>query len=193
MGIMMINSNPKSRETNLVTQNLESETLIYDLLTNQVYSLNKTSSLVWQSCDGNNSVSDISDLLSKRLKTLVSEDFILLALSELHKNNLLETETGEYFANLNRREMVKRVGLASMIALPFISSVTAPTAANAASACLGNNAPITCEVTLQNIFVTCFQALGLGANAWRCANSQCCAGTCVNLDPATFGTNGACS
>ena len=187
---MTIKTRPKSRETNLVVQNLENETLVYDLRTNQAFCLNKTSGLVWQYCNGKNSVSDISDLMSKKMQTLVSEDFVLLALNEIGTNNLLENieENDGYFNNLNRREMVKRCGMASFIALPIISSVIAPTAANAQSVCITNNQPVSCEVTLATIGAgICSQATVFGPNAWRCIQSACCSGTCITLDPADPG------
>jgi hypothetical protein len=131
----MTENKPKSRKNDLVIQDLEKETLVYDLKTNQAFCLNQTSGLVWQFCNGNNSIADISNLVSKELRILVSEDFVLLALNELKKNNLLENDAQfeQYFTGFNRREIIKRVGFASMIALPIISTVIAPTAANAAS------------------------------------------------------------
>ncbi len=187
---MTIKTKPKSRETNLAVQNLENETLVYDLRTNQAYCLNKTSSLVWQYCNGKNSVADISKLMSINLQTLVSEEFVLLALHELNKNNLLENrqENSGYFNDQNRREMVKRVGTASMIALPVILSIIAPTVANAQSVCIGNNQPVSCEVTLATIGAgICVQATVFGPNAWRCTQSACCSGTCITLDPGDPG------
>ncbi len=190
---MTIKTEPKSRETNLLVQNLENETLVYDLRTSQAFCLNKTSGLVWHYCNGKNSVADISNLMSINLQTLVSEEFVLLALHELWTNNLLENreENNGYFNHLNRRQMVKRVGTASMIALPVILSIIAPTVANAQSVCIGNNQPVSCEVTLATIGAgICVEATVLGPNAWRCTQSACCAGTCVNLSPA--GVNGVC-
>ncbi len=127
--------NPRSKTDNLVTMNLENESLIYDLNNNRAYWLNKTSAMVWEHCDGNTSTLEISNLLSHKLKTLVSEEFIWLALDELKKNNLLENgeDLNNYFPNLSRREIVKKIGLASMVALPIISSVVAPSAVMAVS------------------------------------------------------------
>jgi hypothetical protein len=128
---------PNSRTKDLVVQELENEVLIYDLKINQAFCLNETSALVFQLCNGKNSVSDLSDLMSRNFKALVTEDFIHLILSELRKNNLLENddEPGHHFEELSRREIVKRVGLTSIIALPLILSIIAPSAAMAASGC----------------------------------------------------------
>lgn len=121
---------PLCRKANIVIQEFENEILIYDLNINTAFCLNQTSALVYQLCDGTKTVAEISDLMSKMLKTLVSEDIVWLAINELKKNNLLENETDltNHFAGLTRREAVKRVGLTTMVALPIISSIIAPSA-----------------------------------------------------------------
>jgi hypothetical protein len=130
---------PISRKANIVVQDLETEVLIYDLTTNKAFCLNQTAGLVYQLCDGRRTVAEISDLMSKELKTLVSEDFVWLALDGLKKDGLLENtdELANHFGGLTRREIVKRVGLASMVMLPLISSVVAPSAVMALS-CQGS-------------------------------------------------------
>jgi hypothetical protein len=130
-----MNDKPISRQSNIVVQEVEGEVLIYDLKVNQAYCLNQTSALVFQLCDGKNSVAAISDLMSEKLKNLVSEEYVWLALNELKKNNLLENgnQLADYFAGLSRREVVKKIGLSTMIALPFVVSTIAPTAVSAQS------------------------------------------------------------
>jgi Coenzyme PQQ synthesis protein D (PqqD) len=81
---------PISRKANIVVQDLETEVLIYDLTINKAFCLNQTAGLVYQLADGRRTVAEISDLMSKELKTLVSEDFVWLALDGLKKDNLLE-------------------------------------------------------------------------------------------------------
>ena len=74
-----MNYKPSARKSDIVTQDSLDETLIYDLKTNKAFCLNETSALVWQLCNGRNSVSEISDAMSVQLKTLVSEDLVWLA------------------------------------------------------------------------------------------------------------------
>ncbi len=74
---------PKAREENLVVQEFDGEVLIYDLNTNKAFSLNETSSLVWQLCDGDNSVSEISESISRKLDSPANEDLVWLALEQL--------------------------------------------------------------------------------------------------------------
>ena len=122
---------PKSRKENLVIQELEGEVLIYDLEKNKAFCLNQTSALVWQSCDGSRTITGISDTVGKQLNSQVNEDMIWLALDQLSKENLIENkdEIKSKFAGMSRREAVRKVGLASLIALPVIASLTAPVAA----------------------------------------------------------------
>jgi hypothetical protein len=136
---------PQNRKANIVVQDLENEILIYDLSINKAYCLNQTSALVFQFCDGNSSVAEISDAMSIKLKTLVSEDLVWLAIEGLKKDNLIENEAEvpNHFVGLSRREVVKRVGLASMVILPIISSIVAPSAANAQSGCVANGGTAT--------------------------------------------------
>jgi hypothetical protein len=127
--------NPEIRKNELVIQELKGELLIYDLQTNKAFCLNETSALVWNLSDGSKTVSEISGELSEKLNRAVSEDFVWLALNDLKEANLLandETVTPE-FDGLSRRAVIRRIGFASMIAIPVISSMVAPTAAEAQS------------------------------------------------------------
>lgn len=129
---------PKSRTENIVVQEMNKEILIYDLKTNQAFCLNETSATIYQLCDGKNSVTEISQTLNKLLKQPITEDVVWLALNDFKKDNLLEqSEQFEInFNGLNRRQIIKKIGFASMILLPVISSIVAPNAAMAASGCV---------------------------------------------------------
>jgi hypothetical protein len=120
---------PNARSVNIVVQNSGQEVLIYDFNTNKAFCLNDTAAKVFIACDGKTTFSEL------KTKFQFSDDIIFLALAELLKRNLL-TENANYqlaFAATNRREIIKKIGLASMIALPIVSSIIAPTATQAAS------------------------------------------------------------
>lgn len=127
---------PLARKTDIVLQEFGNETLVYDLKTNKAFNLNETSTLIWQACTGNKSVSEIALKLSEKFKSPIDEDFVWLALEQLKKDNLLENaaEVSTDFGGLSRREVIKKVGLGSLIALPLISSLVAPMATHAQSA-----------------------------------------------------------
>jgi len=59
-----------------------------------------------------------------------------LALDQLKKENLIENkdEIVADFNGMSRREVIRKVGLASVVALPLISSLVAPMAVSAQSA-----------------------------------------------------------
>lgn len=140
---MTLRNNPVSRSEDVVVQELNGEVLIYDLQINKAFSLNETSTLVWQLCDGNNSVADISRQVETKLVTPFGEAVAWLALNELRKNKLLTNmETIDVqFNGLTRREVIRQIGLTSMIALPVISALVAPKATSAQSPAAACTAP----------------------------------------------------
>lgn len=128
---------PLSRSENILTQELEEEILIYDLSGDRALCLNRSCMMVWQECDGSKPVSEIAGILTGKLGSAVTEEFVWLAIEQLDKENLLENkpQMPESFAGLSRREAIRRVGLASVAVLPVISSLLAPTPAMAVSVC----------------------------------------------------------
>ena len=109
---------PKARKSGLVVQEMPDEVLVYDLNSNKAHCLNQTAATVWRACDGNNTVSDIATSFGKG-----SEDLVWLAIDQL-------VEKGQ-----SRREVIKKIGLASIIAVPMVASLVAPQNALAASSC----------------------------------------------------------
>lgn len=134
---MNIQSFPLSRREDLVVQELNDEMLIYDLKKNKAFCLNATSAMVYGFCDGTKSVSDISKAVGTKLNLPVTDELVWLALDQLRDENLLENnrKLESKFEGFSRREAIKKVGLASVIALPVVSSLVAPTAASAQSGC----------------------------------------------------------
>jgi hypothetical protein len=126
---------PVARKEGMVIQEMPTEVLVYDLDTNKAHCLNQTAAAIWKSCDGTNTVTDISRLLAQTTGNPVQEEMIWLAIDQLNEKNLLETPIAPKFSGQTRREVIKKVGLAAVIALPLISSLAAPKAANAGSVC----------------------------------------------------------
>lgn len=138
----MKNITPIARFENIVVQELPDETLICDLISNRVFCLNKTASEVWKLCDGKNDVSQLNEKLSKKFREKITDDLIWITIDKLSNLELL-AETPEKVSDLNyesRREMIKKIGLTSMVALPLVSLIIAPTALSAQSGqtCLAN-------------------------------------------------------
>lgn len=119
---------PKARTSEIIEQAADKELLIYDLQINKAYALNETSKTVFKACDGKTSFAEL------KRRTKYTDDLIHFALGELDSNNLLdENYRNVHFGGLSRREVIKRVGLATMTALPIIVALAAPAAATAAS------------------------------------------------------------
>lgn len=130
---------PSARKTGLVVQDMPDEILVYDLDTNKAHCLNKSAAFIWRSCDGKTSISDIARLLEADSGDKVSDDFVWLAVDQLSDNSLLETELKSGFAGQSRREVIKKIGLVSVIAIPVIASLVAPSSALAATSCICMN------------------------------------------------------
>jgi hypothetical protein len=180
---------PKSRKENLVVQELEKELLIYDLKIDKVLSLNETSALIWQMCDGKNSIGEISNKLSEKLKTQIGEEFIWLALNDLKKENLLINgdEIDSKFEGMSRRQVIRKIGLASMIALPVIASIVAPSSIAAQSIAPGNVA----------LGGSCTSSVECSSAAPNCTGGTCCVSATGNRPGGSVVVNsftiGACS
>jgi hypothetical protein len=136
---------PVARKEGLVVQETTEEVLVYDLVSNKAHCLNQTAAFVWKSCDGNNSISEITKLFEKESGAVVHEDLIWLAIDQLSDKNLLEAEVAAEFGGSTRREVIKKIGLATVVALPIVASLTAPTSALASTscACVGPGACLT--------------------------------------------------
>ena len=130
-------NHPQAIESDILVQQLPDELLIYNLKTDKVFCLNQTSAMVWQMCDGKQSVAEISRAMSKKLNSVVSEDFVWLAIDGLKKDGLIANgaEIPNQFNGMSRREVIRKIGFASMIALPIITNLVAPKATAAASGC----------------------------------------------------------
>src|SRR5258705_1121161 len=112
--------------------------------------------MIWKHCDGVSPVSQVCESLSREFKTRIEETVVWYALQQLDKDNLLEEriETPAPFmvAGMSRRQMVRTLGLAAIVAVPLVTSIVAPTPAQAA----------TCKAS--------------GASSGTSA--QCCSGLC---------------
>jgi hypothetical protein len=162
----MSEGHPIARSEKMVVQELQDEVLVFDLETSEAHCLNSMARFVWNVCDGNHSISDIRELIGKKFRQDVGEDFVWLALDTLKTANLLQNgnEFIPDFAGASRRKIIRQLGLASMIALPIVSSIVAPPAIAAASTCGG----------------TCTSNANCSALCPTCVTSGRCGGSPIN-------------
>ena len=132
-----MNNKPRTRHEGLIVRELEHEILIYDTASNKAHCLNDTAALVWKHCDGQTTVAEICQRLSRQLDTNVDERVVWFALKQFSRDHLLAEEVKVpapiISAGLNRREMVRVLGLAAVVAVPLVTSIVAPTAVQAAT------------------------------------------------------------
>lgn len=184
---------PLARSNDIVVQEAGDELLVYDMSTYKAFNLNQTSRLVFQACDGRTTFAEL------KAKHHFTDDLIFLAIDELKRVDLLapdETYQSPH-VGVSRREVMRKIGVASVIALPIIASIIAPPAASAASGA-------TCADNIKNGQETDIDCGGPAcppcANGKTClqpgdcASGLCSGGTCVSCLP--FGgvctTNGQC-
>lgn len=168
---------PHARNEGIVVQDMDEEILAYDVAAHKAYCLNQTASRVYRACGARASFEGL------KREHKFTDDIIFLAIDELKKANLVGEDAAytSPFAGMNRREVVRRVGFASMIALPVISSLVAPAALRAQSiACVnpGGQLPGTqqsypgvtcgsscnsCPCALANCDMLCCSGMALGA------------------------------
>ena len=160
---------PRAKSENTVVQHLKDEMLIYNLKTNQAFCLNSTAGKVFNACNGEQTFEDL------KIQYKFTDDLIYLTLEELKRNYLLEHHQSSHFGELTRREVIKKVGLMSMIALPVITGLLAPQAAHAASSVRADNGT-TC--TIQNPY-----------NSTECKSGNCTSTFASTYDPSSGGSS----
>lgn len=161
---------PRARTSGLIVKEADGELLIYDLERNKAHCLNASAAKIWQQCDGQNTVAQVCTSLSADLHTTCDEKVVWYALNQFAKDNLLEEEVpipAFMVGGMNRRQMVRTLGLTAAIAVPLVTSILAPSAVQAA--------------TLFPPGSPCTAPIG-------CASGVCCSGTnpaCVGIPPGT--------
>ena len=126
---------PLMRTERLIVDELRDEVLVYDLDRHQAHCLNSTAALVWKHCDGQTNPPDIARRLQDELRVPWKEDHVWLALRQLEQIHLLEAPIAlpPQLAGMSRRQMVRALGVAAAVAVPLVTSIVAPTPAQAAS------------------------------------------------------------
>ena len=129
---------PEKRRDGLVVTELQDEVLVYDLDRHRAHCLNPSAAAVFRCCDGRTSVRAIARRLHKGGSA--SEAAVWLALDRLEDAHLLETPLHETkdAPGLSRRELIRRAAVLSGQLLPAITSVVAPTPAEAAATCVAS-------------------------------------------------------
>jgi hypothetical protein len=120
---------PRKRQDNLIVRELPEELLVYDLARDKALCLNHLAASIWKRCDGKSTPQE----LARALK--LDQRVLWCALDRLGKDGLLDgiVEMPPGLAGLTRREQIKALGKSAAIAIPLVTAVSAPSAAEAAS------------------------------------------------------------
>jgi hypothetical protein len=151
---------PQARKEGLVIQELPDEVLIYDLERDKAHCLNQTAALIWKHCDGNTGIAQLTEIAAGASALPGDEEVVWLALEQLSKARLLSeaVKRQESKKPMTRREVIRRIGLGAAAAIPVVTSIVAPMAAQAATL-LPSGSP--CSSPAQ------------------CVNGSCAAGHCL--------------
>ena len=162
---------PRARQDGLLVEELQDETLVYDLKRDEAHCLNRTAALVWRHCDGQTSVAEVAALLDEQLAIPVDEAVVWMALDRLGRVHLLSepmtlpADRAQY----SRRKMLRALGrVAGISLLPVVASIVAPRAAAAATCiniCVGIPNCTPCKTPNCNQF--CCNGLCLGPGQAR--------------------------
>jgi len=150
----------QARQDGLLKQPVDDELLVYDLKRHKAHCLNKAAAIVWEECNGRNTVADLVRLLENRLQTRFDEEMVWVALDQLDRARLLSPRITRPEApnRISRRDVLKRVGIAAALTVPLITSVMSPTAAQAS---------------------TCTKKGGTCTSSRTCCSQVCSAGKCL--------------
>jgi hypothetical protein len=156
---------PSARSNGLVVQRLEGEVLVYDTERHTAHCLNPNAALIWEHCDGKRTVSQLSEILhaangNPTTTSKEKDELVWVALDQLDKSHLLAGPVirPEITSGMSRRQLMKAAGIAALIAVPVVSTIVAPKAAEA-STCLASGQ--SCSISSQ------------------CCSGLCSAGACV--------------
>ncbi len=165
-GVKQMQNFPKARKAELIVREFADELLVYDKQRHEAHCLNRTAAVIWKYCDGSTSIAEIARRLAHETGESgpVNERLVWQALKQFRRDHLLEERIEIPFqmlaprkAGANRRQALRALGVTAVIAVPLVTSMVAPTPAQAVS-CLGPGS--TCTTSAQ------------------CCNGSCTSGTC---------------
>lgn len=172
-----------ARKTELIVKELSNEVLLYDLKSQKAHCLNETAAFVWNHCDGQTTADQIARLMEKEWRTPVRGEVIWFTLNKLSRADLLQEPITlpDAHISMSRRSAVRRLAIGSLLAVPVVMSVVAPTAMAGASI------PSQCQMCIkksngiQDCPSVCNSILGTCSGNAGCAAAQAKPGcvTCV--------------
>jgi len=129
---------PVARRNGLVVRDLADEVVVYDKERHEAHCLNGTAATIFRNADGRRSVSDLAVLLSADGGP-GAEELVEMALGQPGEARLLEGDPSPVAERgLPRRDAMRRVGMGAAVLIPLVTSILAPTPAEAAATCVND-------------------------------------------------------
>jgi len=129
--------NSERQTHTFLTQDVGNETLVYNQQTHQAFCLNPVATETWRRFDGLQTPAAIAAAAAVALRTPVSEEAVLLAISELRGHGLIEAEAPVNAGpGPSRRDLMRQIGAGAILMLPAVAVVMAPKAAQAYNGCV---------------------------------------------------------
>jgi len=128
--------NPLAR-TELIVEEVSSETIIYDPQSHRAHCLNRIAGSIFRQCDGRTGIPEIGRRLSDAIGLPISKDIVNLGLRQLASRGLLVAKHESAKKHPSRRKMITDLAVAGTVTaalVPAITSIVAPTPAMARSA-----------------------------------------------------------
>jgi hypothetical protein len=163
---------PVARATGVVVRDLGDETIVYDAERHEAHCLNRTAALVFCYADGR-SVVDIAAAVTSACRSVIDEETVRLALSQLAAARLLWEGEAEPASpapsptDHGRREVLRRAALGAALLTPAVLSLVVPTPAQAAATCIPQSA---CT------------AAKYGQPCYQLSQSECTSKVCIDTN-----------
>jgi hypothetical protein len=126
---------PRTRQHNVIAEEIRDECVIYDGNNKKAHHLNSTLSWVWKHSDGTRTIDDLATAMQRDMGYDDTPRIILSGLKQLADANLLEPESVDLdvIAPVDATVSRRAVMAGAAIVAPMISSILAPTPAAAKS------------------------------------------------------------
>jgi hypothetical protein len=143
---------PVARTRGLVVKAVGDEVLVYDLERHRAHGLNRVAAALWRACDGTRPEVGLATHLREAEGIPVTPELVRYGLGELARARLVSGQREA--AGLTRRELIRRLGTAA-VAVPVVTSIVAPTPAQAQSSPCPGGSFEACSIACQTAQGVC--------------------------------------
>jgi len=191
------NQLPKKRAEGLVEAVMADEIVLYDERAGTAHALNGPASAVWQGLSAGLTRQDLAVELQAKFGGS-GDAALTLALNDLSRQGLLEVDDGPLLSSVSRRQLLRGLVAAGVVA-PVVASIATVHAGGAAVSiqtcttpgctgnCIANKPCCSCAVTAEGpnacVQISCLAAQSCNASS-ECPSGQICVQTscCNGLD-----------